>query len=217
MFALNAIRIAVLVLIGNAGYPEVAIYGFHSQAGWIAFNVVAVGIAFWTRRSRWLNRSEEPLQGSPIRQSDGRLLDAFARNFGGRNAIACPVGQVRVVLSAAPIRLLGRDRDLLAPSCGARLALELARCRCSASAFSSCGRSQYIFWLPDFGMPAPLAAASPVLRWSWLVCRVAGTVLTVPLAEELAYRGFLMRRLQSREFESLAYGRVSWFAITRAR
>jgi exosortase E/protease (VPEID-CTERM system) len=62
MFGLNAARIAVLVLIGNAGYPEVAEYGFHSQAGWIAFNAVAVGIAVWTRRSRWLNRSKEPLQ-----------------------------------------------------------------------------------------------------------------------------------------------------------
>jgi CAAX prenyl protease-like protein len=42
---------------------------------------------------------------------------------------------------------------------------------------------------------------------------VAGSVLTVPLAEELAYRGFLMRRLQSRDFDSLAYELVGWFAI----
>lgn len=38
-FALNIARIAVLVLIGDAGYPGVA-YGFHSQAGWIAFTAV---------------------------------------------------------------------------------------------------------------------------------------------------------------------------------
>jgi CAAX prenyl protease-like protein len=42
---------------------------------------------------------------------------------------------------------------------------------------------------------------------------VAGSVLTVPLAEELAYRGFLMRRLQSRDFDGLAYMRVSWFSV----
>ena len=64
MFGLNAVRIAVLVLIGNAGYHEVAVYGFHSQAGWIAFNIVAVGIAVWTQRSRWLNRGEAPLEGN---------------------------------------------------------------------------------------------------------------------------------------------------------
>jgi len=42
---------------------------------------------------------------------------------------------------------------------------------------------------------------------------VAGSVVTVPLAEELAYRGFLMRRLQARDFDSLAYERVGWFPI----
>ena len=69
------------------------------------------------------------------------------------------------------------------------------------------------FLIPDAGMPEELAAASPGLRWSWIVCRVASTVLTVPLAEELAYRGFLMRRLQWRDFDSLAYGRVGWLAL----
>src|SRR5208337_4721932 len=67
MFALNAIRIAVLVLIGNAGYPEVAVYGFHSQAGWIAFNAVAAGIALWTQRARWWSKCEALPRGN---QSD---------------------------------------------------------------------------------------------------------------------------------------------------
>jgi exosortase/archaeosortase family protein len=50
IFALNVVRIAALVLIGNSGYPDVARYGFHSQAGWIAFNVAACGIALASRR-----------------------------------------------------------------------------------------------------------------------------------------------------------------------
>jgi CAAX prenyl protease-like protein len=69
------------------------------------------------------------------------------------------------------------------------------------------------FVAPKAGVPEVLSAASPSLRWGWIVCRVAGTVLTVSLAEELAYRGFLMRRLQSRDFDSLAYDRVGWFAV----
>jgi CAAX prenyl protease-like protein len=63
-------------------------------------------------------------------------------------------------------------------------------------------------------MPEALASASPPLRWGWIVCRVAGSVLTVPLAEELAYRGFLMRRLQSSDFDSLPYERVNWLSVT---
>ncbi|MDE2052202.1 MAG: archaeosortase/exosortase family protein, partial [Gammaproteobacteria bacterium] len=57
VFALNVARIAALVLIGDAGHPAIAVYGFHSQAGWIAFNCVACTVAFASRRSTWLSRA----------------------------------------------------------------------------------------------------------------------------------------------------------------
>jgi exosortase E/protease (VPEID-CTERM system) len=212
MFALNAVRIAVLVLIGNAGYPDVAIYGFHSQAGWIAFNVVAVGIAFWTRRSRWLNRREEPLQGGPSDNPTAVFLMPLLAILAAGMLSHALSGQFEWFY---PLRLL---------ACLAVIAIY--RRRLAALEWRGTWRGAllgvgvFVLWsvavhflLPGVGMPAPLAAASPSLRWSWIVCRVAGTVLTVPVAEELAYRGFLMRRLQSRDFESLAYGRVSWFAL----
>jgi exosortase E/protease (VPEID-CTERM system) len=212
MFGLNAVRIAALVLIGNAGYYEVAEYGFHSQAGWIAFNAVAVGMAFWTRRSRWLNRSEELLQAD---QSDNPtsvflmpLLTILA------------AGMLSHALSGKfewfyPLRLF---------ACLAVIVIFRHRLAALDWRWSwrgpLLGLGVFLIWIvgvhflaPDQGMPEPLAAASPWLRWSWIVCRVAGSVLTVPLAEELAYRGFLMRRLQSRDFDSLAYERVGWFAI----
>ena len=56
IFVLNIARIAALMVIGTVGFPEVAQYGFHSQAGWIAFNLVACGIALISRHSTWLNR-----------------------------------------------------------------------------------------------------------------------------------------------------------------
>src|SRR6185369_12431774 len=49
-YLLNAVRIAALILIGNAGAREIAAGGFHSQAGWIAFNVVALGFSVAARR-----------------------------------------------------------------------------------------------------------------------------------------------------------------------
>ncbi|HMI76490.1 MAG TPA: archaeosortase/exosortase family protein, partial [Steroidobacteraceae bacterium] len=36
IFLLNTVRIAALVLMGDAGYEKIATVGFHSQAGWIA-------------------------------------------------------------------------------------------------------------------------------------------------------------------------------------
>src|SRR5208283_2871860 len=51
------LRVAALMLIGASGFPAVAVYGFHSQAGWIAFIAVACALVYFSRRSAWLNRS----------------------------------------------------------------------------------------------------------------------------------------------------------------
>ncbi len=45
---------------------------------------------------------------------------------------------------------------------------------------------------------------------TWLFFRVAGSVIVVPLAEELAFRGFLTRRLIAADFTAVAPGRFSW-------
>ena len=39
----NAVRIALLIAIGSSFSPEVALEGFHKQAGWIAFTLIAIG------------------------------------------------------------------------------------------------------------------------------------------------------------------------------
>ena len=49
----NAVRITALILIGIAGAPQVAVNGFHSEAGWIAFNCVALGFALAAQRIQW--------------------------------------------------------------------------------------------------------------------------------------------------------------------
>ncbi len=43
MWIVNALRIVALIAIGTAGWREIALGGFHSQAGWIAFNAIALG------------------------------------------------------------------------------------------------------------------------------------------------------------------------------
>lgn len=212
MFVLNAVRISVLVLIGNAGYAEIAEYGFHSQAGWIVFNAVAVGIAVWTRRSRWVNRSVEPLQAA---QAD--------------NPTSVFLMPLLAILAAGMLShaLSGRFEWLYPLRLCACLAVIFVYRRRLAALERRwswrgplLGIGVFLVWMvgihflaSDSKMPEALAAASPALRWSWIACRVAGSVVTVPLAEELAYRGFLMRRLQTRDFDSLSYDRVGWFPL----
>jgi CAAX prenyl protease-like protein len=72
------------------------------------------------------------------------------------------------------------------------------------------------FMLPAVAMPAKLAAMAAAPRGVWILCRVVGAVLMVPIAEELAYRGYLMRRLCNSDFESVSFKSVSWVGLAAA-
>jgi len=52
-YLLNGVRLAALIMIGNAGFGSIALGGFHSQAGWIAFNALALAFAVGARRLPW--------------------------------------------------------------------------------------------------------------------------------------------------------------------
>jgi CAAX prenyl protease-like protein len=61
--------------------------------------------------------------------------------------------------------------------------------------------------------PSELAQLPGAPRAAWIACRAAAAIITVPIAEELAYRGFLMRRIVRADFESLSLSAVSWTAV----
>jgi hypothetical protein len=90
MFASNVLRIVALVLIGMAGAPAIAVGGFHSQAGWIAFKGVALALAFTAPRIRWLRAgaSEAPLAVAPALNPSVPYLLPFAC-IGGRPGWGC--------------------------------------------------------------------------------------------------------------------------------
>ncbi|HKV53010.1 MAG TPA: CAAX prenyl protease-related protein [Candidatus Binataceae bacterium] len=76
----------------------------------------------------------------------------------------------------------------------------------------------FVIWItpgnsPAVTAPAQLSAAPPALRTAWLVLRISGAVVTVPIAEELAFRGFLLRRFLSSDFAAVSFRRFSWIAF----
>jgi CAAX prenyl protease-like protein len=84
------------------------------------------------------------------------------------------------------------------------------------------GTVVFAIWiLPTFWQhPSPpsilgksLAALSPMARITWIAFRVAAAAITVPIAEELAFRGYLARRLISRDFDSVSFLRLTPLAI----
>jgi exosortase E/protease (VPEID-CTERM system) len=213
IFALNVVRIAALMLIGDAGFPDVAVYGFHSQAGWIAFNAVACALVLISRRSAWLYRTV------------GRAVASPATH----NPTAAYLMPMLAILAAAAVtRALSSDFEFLYPLrvVAGIWMLMLYRRRLAALDWGwswrgpTFGAVVFLLWvgaarlqLHASGIPEKLAALSPSLRGLWIVSRLAGGVLVVPIAEELAYRGYLMRRLTQADFDVVRFQSVRWPAL----
>lgn len=214
IFCLNVLRIAALILIGDHGFPDVAVYGFHSQAGWIAFIAVACGMVLLSRRSAWLNRTAAHTGASPEMHNPtaAYLMPLLAILAAGTFASAISSGfeffyPLRLI---AGLWMLARYRRTLStidwrwtwrgPAVGALVFLVWVIAA--------------HFLLPQSAMPAKLATVPAALREFWILSRIAGSVLIVPIAEELAYRGYLMRRLADSDFESVPFHSVRWPALT---
>ena len=59
IWLVNALRIVVLIIIGTSGWPAIALGGFHSQAGWLAFNAVGLAFVAILNRGRFFMTSAE--------------------------------------------------------------------------------------------------------------------------------------------------------------
>ncbi len=222
VFLLNAARIAALVLIGDAGFERVATVGFHSQAGWIAFNFAAFAIAILAQRIPWLRRTA----GTPRLRATGHTA-AVAQAVNPTAAYLMPL---LCILAAGMIaHALSSGFDLLYPLrlAGAIGALWLYRRAYASLDLRFSWRALllgaalfgvWVGWASLFTAPAPepaaLSSLPQPLRAAWIGCRLLAATLTVPLAEELAYRGYLMRRLINPRFESVAFAQVRWPALT---
>jgi CAAX prenyl protease-like protein len=82
------------------------------------------------------------------------------------------------------------------------------------------GLAAFLLWIAadritgsPLAMPALLAAAPAGLRLGWIVLRALGAIVAVPLAEELAFRGFLMRRFTTADFDSISLQSTTWIAL----
>jgi exosortase E/protease (VPEID-CTERM system) len=213
-WTLNCVRIACLLYIGMAGAPDIAFGGFHSQFGWLSFNGIALGICLLSRHVAWL--TEEGTHQS----------DSLSSN---RTAVYL-VPFVALLAAAMFSQLLSGDFEWLYPIrvigtvaalgyfVGAYRSLDW-RIGWMSLGLGVCAFATWIGldWLLDNGvplaMPSALANADDPARVSWLVIRVLGAAVTVPIAEELAFRGYLLRRFASPGFELVNRHTVTVMAV----
>ena len=66
IWSFNVLRIVLLVIVGASGRPDVALGGFHSQAGWLGFNIVGLGLVAISRRFRLFSRVDTSGESPPI-------------------------------------------------------------------------------------------------------------------------------------------------------
>ena len=215
-FLLNSVRIAALILIGNAGAPNVANGGFHSQAGWIAFNVVALGLVIGSQHVPWIARRRPPATsaGSRADNPSALYLAPFLAILAAGMLSRAVAGQFEWLY---PLRLFAALAVLwcyrkkyarlnwafgwLGPAAGvAVFGLWMALDRLAASSSSS-------------GTVPGLSPGHGAAWMAWLSLRTLGAVVTVPIAEELAFRGFLLRRLVAADFERIDFRNSSLFAL----
>ena len=215
MWCLNIARLVALFLIGQAGAPDVAVGGFHSQAGWMSFIVVSVALAAGSQRLEWFSKHHR--HNAAIAAPEDPATPAYLLPF-------------LAILAASMIsRSASADFEWLYPLRVVAAVAALWYFRRTYSKVSwrvsgaglLAGLAVFVIWIaldrwlglaPEFD--SGVSASVPALyRVTWTASRWIGSLITVPLAEELAFRGFLSRRLTSREFSSISFREVSWIAI----
>ena len=214
VFLLNSLRIAVLILIGNAGAYQIALGGFHSQAGWIVFSAVGVAFCCVLQRVPWFTKEPQTSETPTIaaRNPTAAFLLPFLAILGG-GMIARAAAAANSPEWAYPVCFFGAFGALWA------FRRSYANLNWRFDWFGPLtGVLVFMLWvaLDQFTYRAAGHAAladSSAAKLTWIIFRVSAAVVIVPIAEELAFRGFLMRRLVSQDFEAVDFQHFSLFAL----
>jgi len=234
IWVLNIVRICALFLIGELGSPEVANVGFHSQFGWIAFTAVALFFSVATQRLTWVRKVPSSVSGTAGQLRTGGTEVAASAQLTERGespAIRAYLVPFLVILAAAFVSKAASGyfewlyplRFVVAVIALCYFWPELKKLNWRFGWFGPVvGMAVFLMWIaPSWWahehaaspLGPALAALSPPTRWTWIAFRVAAAVVTVPIAEELAFRGYLARRFISREFDSVSFSSLTVLSI----
>jgi exosortase E/protease (VPEID-CTERM system) len=207
IWLLNSVRIASLIFIGGWDLG-VALKGFHSAAGWILFNLVAVGLVWTSSQSKLFVKAPETRP--TVNPATGYLLPLIV-----------------LLASSLMVRVLSPEFSL--PAVALSVLLTLWYCRSTLLSLQ---------WKPSWfsilagcvvfivtvllsrnsATSGSIATSIQNLRATGLVAllmiALAGGALAMPMAQELAFRGYLARKLVASDFESIPFDRFTWLSFT---
>jgi exosortase E/protease (VPEID-CTERM system) len=213
----NVLRIAALIVLGTELSPDIAIGGFHSQAGWISFTLIGLGLIALSQRSgMWALRQDRRCAGTGAEAPH-------------REAAALIVPLLVLLLTSMLVAALADGFPAMYPLSVLATGWALWHYRAAYRSVSwswsweppIIGAAVFLVWLAlepvDTGagerMRAALQQMPTAVAVLWLAVRLVGSVVTVPIAEELAFRGYLLRKLVGSDFEHVDPRRFTWFSF----
>lgn len=211
----NSARLAALITVGGLLSPRIALGAFHSNAGWVSFVLLSLFFLFVLEKYRLFHK--EPAECSPIEAASEEFVNPSIPYL------------LPLVLQLALTLLFSsftEGLDLLYPArvviVGAVL-LSFHHLYSERGLYESprflavlIGLAVYVLWIaliPESSVLDPRGNLSASLAVVWLLSRLLGSVLIVPIIEELAFRGYLLRRLQSVEFEEVPQERLTLVSV----
>ncbi|HUA59556.1 MAG TPA: exosortase E/protease, VPEID-CTERM system [Verrucomicrobiae bacterium] len=215
-WGLNVVRIAGYVVIGYYGHKEIAMGGFHSWAGLIAFTMLALAFCSVSPRVPGIGSLPAPAEAKAIESTTDPivyyLLPFLAVQAASMLSRAASGGMEWLY----PLRVLAAAAAFW-PYRKRYAAIDWGRASWFAAGIGVITAALWVgtSWRFPFnpGAATYLAQVSIPGRVAWLAFRVIGGVLAAPFVEELAFRGFLMRRIAGADFESVDPRRCGWLAI----
>jgi len=229
IWLLNLVRISTLIAIGNAGYGAIALGGFHSEAGWILFITVAIGFLTVMNGVAWFHTAA--YSAGSISGGGNTKVAPHAVNSGANIDAAYVLPLVAIFAASLISQAASSGFEYLYPlrflaAVGMLWAFRREYRKMDwriGWAGPLAGVAVFAAWLLIDrwvnGAAAPstlassLAQLSVLQRTAWLSVRVLAACTTVPIAEELFFRGFLARRFMSADVENVSFLRLTPVAI----
>jgi len=205
IWVLNSVRIAALIFIGGWN-QEVALKGFHSAAGWIFFNFVAVGLVWTSSQSQLFAKTAERQSGA--NGASGYLLPLIV--FFASSLVA------RVFSLGYEFFIPAVTIPLVATLWFSRATLLSLRWDPSWASLAAGGLVCAIIWMTsgkassDFSTVRALGQMPSAVSAALLFACFIGSAIAIPIAQELAFRGYLARKLVAADFEKVRFDRFTW-------
>lgn len=218
----NILRLAALIAIGASISSPIAMGGFHSQAGWLAFNAIALSFVYVV----WKTPAFRPSAASEA--SESVVYEYAAGPFLAPLLMLLAVMMIATAMSALdfdwlyPVRVVA-TLVIVAWYLPTYRRLGFLSWRWSWTPFAI-GGVVFAMWMllePISGIDGDaakkqaqaLSSIAPATAALWLTFRAVGSIVTVPIAEELAFRGYLTRRFIADDFEQVPLGAFTWYSL----